>query len=622
MTPVSIHIGSLWIRFGRVIRPLLLFELWFQLLVAAAFIPLSTVLLNHLVAGSGQLTVSNTEIMAFFLSIRGVVFLLVAGGSALVLLYAEQVGLLAIAGQAGASRPPSVAAALWAQIRNLPALMRLGLYQALGLLAASLPFAAGLGLLHWSLLSGRDINFYLTSRPWQWHLALALGAVLMVLWIGAMATLVIRWLPALPVLFLEERPARAALGRSWHLTRRQIRAIGGPLLRWWAAISLASLLAAAGCRWAAAAVLGRIGFDLPAVVLTVGLAAALMAAVQLVVLILGKTGHVLMMLDSYRQLTAEQSVLQIPVATASRPPPRFLIGAAWLAAATVLVAAVAAGVGGFALPDTDRPVAVTAHRGSSAKAPENTLSALKQAIADGADYAEIDVQTTKDGVVVLLHDGDLNRVGGVDRKLHEMAFGELRQIDVGSWFSPQFAGERTATLEEAIALARGRIRLNIELKYNRPDPLLVPSVGRIVNTHGFADHCLLTCLEYAALEAAKAQFPDIPVGLIVFQSLGQLHRTAVSAISVNAAAVSPRMIQGARKAGQQVHVWTVNDPQTALDMLGAGVDNIITDVPGRMREWVAAWQDLSSTEKTVIILRRLFVDEAIPSPVGDQRPIQ
>src|SRR5262249_22055869 len=97
----------------------------------------------------------------------------------------------------------------------------------------------------------------------------------------------------------------------------------------------------------------------------------------------------------------------------------------------------------------DRPlVRVTAHRGHARAAPENTLSAIRKAIESGADYVEMDVQQTADGVVVLLHDRDLKRVAGVSRRLDELSYDEVRKLDVGSWFDPAFAGERVPTLEQ------------------------------------------------------------------------------------------------------------------------------------------------------------------------------
>src|SRR5262249_58199917 len=92
----------------------------------------------------------------------------------------------------------------------------------------------------------------------------------------------------------------------------------------------------------------------------------------------------------------------------------------------------------------------------------------RKAIESGADYAEVDVQQTADGVVVLLHDRDLKRVAGVSRRLDELSYDEVRKLDVGSWFDPVFAGERGPTLEEVIDLFPRRIKLNIQLKVFGP----------------------------------------------------------------------------------------------------------------------------------------------------------
>jgi len=98
----------------------------------------------------------------------------------------------------------------------------------------------------------------------------------------------------------------------------------------------------------------------------------------------------------------------------------------------------------------DKKIYVSAHRGSSCRAPQNTISAFLAAIGDEADYIELDVQETKDGVVVVLHDANLLQVGGVDRNIWDLNYSELQEVDVGSSFSPEFAGERVPTLEETI----------------------------------------------------------------------------------------------------------------------------------------------------------------------------
>lgn len=109
-----------------------------------------------------------------------------------------------------------------------------------------------------------------------------------------------------------------------------------------------------------------------------------------------------------------------------------------------------------------RPLRHTA--GASTEAPENTLAAFKRAMDDMADYIELDVQLTADDEVVVMHDASAARTTGVDRKISEMTLEEVKQLDAGSSYSAEYAGEQVPTLEEVFQLTDGKIRINIELK--------------------------------------------------------------------------------------------------------------------------------------------------------------
>lgn len=249
-------------------------------------------------------------------------------------------------------------------------------------------------------------------------------------------------------------------------------------------------------------------------------------------------------------------------------------------------------------------------------APENTLSAVRKAISDGADYAEIDVQTTSDGVVVLMHDGDLMRIASVDRKVSEITFDELMKIDIGSWFSPVFRNERIAKLTEVIDAVKNHIKLNIELKYNRPDPALAEKVVRIIREKSFTAECLVSSLDYRALVAVKRMAPEIKTGFIVSYSIGKLDRTETDALSVNAAQATADLVKRSHRFKKEVHVWTVNDLHNALSMIEIGVDNIITDRPKALRKLLSAWNDLTDTEKVALMLRNLFNPDDLPKPAA------
>jgi glycerophosphoryl diester phosphodiesterase len=174
---------------------------------------------------------------------------------------------------------------------------------------------------------------------------------------------------------------------------------------------------------------------------------ALIAALDIIWFIIGKIVHVMLMADFYRETTDGKQKLGKPVPAAGILSPTGLKRIGWLIVGIVLIMGVVAGAAFLEGFNINRTIEITGHRGSKVRAPENTLSALRQAIAEGADYAEIDVQTTADGVVVLLHDADLMRVASVNRRLRDINYRELKDIDAGSWFAPEFSSERIPTLQ-------------------------------------------------------------------------------------------------------------------------------------------------------------------------------
>lgn len=141
-------------------------------------------------------------------------------------------------------------------------------------------------------------------------------------------------------------------------------------------------------------------------------------------------------------------------------------------------------------------VLVIAHRGASGAAPENSLAAIRRAIDDGADWIEIDVQETIDGEVVVIHDSDFMKLTNVDLKVWDGTRDQVRAIDIGSWFSPQFAAERVPTLREVLETARGRAGVVIELKYYGHAVRLEERVAAIVESAGMADDIVVMSLSY------------------------------------------------------------------------------------------------------------------------------
>ena len=248
-------------------------------------------------------------------------------------------------------------------------------------------------------------------------------------------------------------------------------------------------------------------------------------------------------------------------------------------------------------------VKVTAHRGSSAESPENTLAALRQAIEDGADYAEVDFLQAKDGTIVMLHDENLQRVAGVDRYVYDLTGDELRALDVGKWFDPRFEGEKIATLEEAITHVKGKIRLNIELKVHGREKGFAEAAVQTIRDLDFGDECVITSLDQAILTRVRQLDPDLRIGMIITAKVGRASDLDVDFYSVEANVATVRFVRSAHKDGREVHVWTLNEEKAMRDAIDRGADNLITDYPRRAR---VILDERTATDDLGAAVSRLF----------------
>jgi glycerophosphoryl diester phosphodiesterase len=572
--------------------------------------------MNWLVTRGDQYAISDKDLLVFFISIDGSLFLFLSVGFVLAFWFLEQAGLLMIVVTAAHGRSVSVSRVLWEHIKCLPALFRLGLLQAAGYLATGIPFGFGIGVTYWLLLREWDLYYYLNVQPLSWWIALSIAGTLSAAYLFLAAWLYVRWLFSIPVVVFENAKATDALKKSWQQTRGRFRKFGFPLVGCWLGVIILSLV----MTWLISAIAAQLLLHTQSLNVMVPTVLGTLAAISiadLICLIIGKTVHVMLMGHSYLETTDVPQEPRGIAPTSAGPLPAGLRKVAWLIAAIVFLSvSIKAGMGFFQRLNINRSVDITAHRGSKVRAPENTLSALRQAIAEGADYAEIDVQTTADGVVVLLHDADLMRVASVSRRLRGIEYDELKEIDVGSWFAPKFSSERVPTLQEAIDVARGHIKLNIELKYTWADPMLAEKVGDIVRHNGFTSDCVVSSLNFEALTEVQRIFPELTTGFIVFQAVGDLSRMDVDFLSISAARVTPRLVREAHRRDRKVHVWTVNDPGNTLSMIEMGVDNIITDEPADIRSLLEEWNKLSNGEKIALMLRNLIVGFEPPQPTG------
>ncbi|MDG4785904.1 glycerophosphodiester phosphodiesterase family protein [Micromonospora sp. WMMD1102] len=240
------------------------------------------------------------------------------------------------------------------------------------------------------------------------------------------------------------------------------------------------------------------------------------------------------------------------------------------------------------------PVAVIAHRGASAAAPENTLVAQEIARRGGADWIENDVQPSSDGVPFVLHDATVDRTTDGTGAVRTLTSSRLRALDAGSWFAPHYAGVRMPTLAEQLADLRtrgGRLVLEIKGAHSRAE---VARIVSVVREQQMADRVLVQSFEVDVLRYSRELAPELPLGLL--RSTLDADPVAVAAElglatynpSSSALLGRPAVVGDLHRAGIALMVWTVDTPAGWRQLDDLGVDGIITNRPAELVGWNAA----------------------------------
>lgn len=231
-------------------------------------------------------------------------------------------------------------------------------------------------------------------------------------------------------------------------------------------------------------------------------------------------------------------------------------------------------------------VEITAHRGDNTQAPENTMPAFKAAVENGADWIELDVTQTKDGVLVIFHDSDLMRMTGKPDKIWDMSYEELSQINTASHWGPFFKDTRIPTLEEVLDYCKDKIKLNIEVKVNdhQTQDFIARLVG-LIQAKGMAEQCMITSFDYHSLQAVKQLDPALETGFISSKAIEQPESfTSADNFVLSIDLINPETVSRIHSLGKEVIAWTVNDAYSVDKCRKAGADNLITDKPRKIME--------------------------------------
>ena len=233
----------------------------------------------------------------------------------------------------------------------------------------------------------------------------------------------------------------------------------------------------------------------------------------------------------------------------------------------------------------DAAVAATgacAHRGDQKNAPENTLPGLRLAVEKGAHQIEIDVQLSKDGAMVLMHDATVDRTTDGTGKVSDLTFDQLRALDAGSWFGPQFAGTHIPTLREALETIPPPTLCNVHLK---DTPGVATAAATLIADMGSLEQCFLACTTEQAEEAKKAA-PAIRIcnmsrqggsrDAYVEATLAH-HCAFIQLHKQNGLEGLPEAVERLHAGGIKVNYFGAQDEPTIRALAAAGVDFVLTD---------------------------------------------
>jgi glycerophosphoryl diester phosphodiesterase len=240
-------------------------------------------------------------------------------------------------------------------------------------------------------------------------------------------------------------------------------------------------------------------------------------------------------------------------------------------------------------------ILVIAHRGDSKVAPENTLPAFESAVNVGADLVELDYYHSADGVPVVFHDADLDRVTDAVRlwgenkiKLTSKSLAELKQLDAGTWFEPRFAGARIPTLDEALDTIQAGSMTLIERKGGDPATCI-----KLLKQKKLLEHVVVQAFDWDYLTGCHQIAPELVLAALGHKEftpdkLDQIAKTGARIVGWEDKFTTDETIAAIHARGWKAWVWTVDDPKRIEQLVQAKIDGIISNRPALARRTISA----------------------------------
>lgn len=608
------HNALVWPAWQRVIhlwKPMAIWTILIWLIIAIILAPISSAILGLQFFRRGNLIIGNQELISWIFSPVGLTYTLLAASLILTGWVIQFAGLFQIITDHLYGQKIKLKRLFIRIASQIPLLFRLCLFIVAAGILLALPLAAGIGLIYELLLDTYDINYYLSTTPVEWHIALLASFAWFTIWGFAAFYLVARSLLAFPVYLHGQKSMREAITYAWQidkrLSRQHLKTISIVIAFW----IFIRITADALFFFVSAEVVSWIdqlqSLRLIAFVWVVYIAGTFF--IDAIITFLGFS-HVSAMItqlfykDFYKDFTVSKK------APASRikfkkiaayfknilRPVNFLSLVALMFIASMLIS----GYMIEQIPGTNhnKQIKIVAHRAGPPPAPENTLQALDSTLQMEVDYAEIDVQLTRDSVIVVAHDRDLMRKAGKAVRIANTSYNQIQKIlRAGHAANPEIP-KTMHTLEEFLDAARGRIDLLIELK--QTSQALTQQVITAIQEKEMAKDVVLMSMNAQHIARVQEIAPEFTVGYVSAYSLGSLSELPVELLALNHRAVTEQLLSAAKHQNMQVYAWTVNKTSLMAEMMEMGVNGIITDQPKTALQVRDEIKQLTTAERLVL----------------------
>ncbi len=235
-----------------------------------------------------------------------------------------------------------------------------------------------------------------------------------------------------------------------------------------------------------------------------------------------------------------------------------------------------------------KKIEVIAHRGASAISPENTMIAFKRAIEMGADAIETDVQMTKDGHLILIHDETLERTTDGEGWVKDYTLEQIRELDAGSWYTSTYEGQKIPTLDEFFELIlTTKLWVNIEIKMGFVMyPGIEERLAEKIKEYQLVDRVVVSSFNHYSIAKIKKMASEIKTAILYTEGLYKPwdYAKVLNAISLHPdkEVVFQEIINDAHENGIKVYPYTVDDKDEMREMIAMNVDGIMTNVPDRL----------------------------------------